>query len=47
MNTQYVIVNQRTGEVMYRTDGTPFVIELPDGEYALEWKEVPVENPIK
>ncbi len=50
MKTQYVIVNQNTGEVMYRSDGTPFVIELPEeGEngYTLEWKEIPIENPIK
>lgn len=39
---QYIVIDTKTDQPVYRPDGTPVVIELPPGEYHLEWKEIKV-----
>lgn len=47
MNTEhYILVDTRTDKVVLNPDGTELVIKLPVGEYHLEWKEIPVDNPV-
>ncbi len=43
---QYVIVDSATGQPMYRADGQALVVDLPEGSYAVEWKEWPVKDPV-
>lgn len=39
---QYIVIDTKTDQPVYRPDGSPVVISLPPGEYHLEWKEVKV-----
>jgi len=46
VRSQYYVVIDSRGEIVYRADGLPLTLSLPEGAYTIEWKEVPVENPV-
>lgn len=46
MREQFVVVDKQTGLPVQNAQGHDIVIVLPVGLYTLEWKEIPVAQPL-